>query len=109
MHKLVQILGVKQNFQTNCDFWNASQNSHFLSYLSRVSKIRVTKSFYELFMSGKLRILLTAAILAVNLVEADWSDPMDRAQLLLNGTKFSNDLILWQNNEGLNKCFEKII
>ena len=60
-------------------------------------------------MSGKLRILLTAAILAVNLVEADWSDPMDRAQLLLNGTKFSNDLILWQNNEGFNKCFAKII
>ena len=102
-------MGDKQNFQTNCDFWNASQISHFLSCLSRVSKIRDAKSFYEIFMSGKLRILLTTAILAVNLVEADWSDPMDRAQLLLNGTKFSNDLILWQNNEGFNECFAKII
>ena len=80
-----------------------------MSCLSRVSKIRDTKSFHELFMSGKSRILLTAAILAVKLVEADWSDPMDRAQLLLNGTKFSNDLILWQNNEGFYKCFAKII
>jgi len=65
---------------------------------------RDTKIFYELFMSGKSRLLLTAAILAVKLVEADWSDPMDRAQLLLNGTKFSNDLILWQNNEECHHC-----
>ena len=96
-------------FRQTVIFWNASQISHFLSCLSRVSKIRDAKSFYELFMSGKSRILLTAAILAVKLVEADWSDPMDRAQLLLNGTKFSNDLILWQNNEGFNKCFANII
>ena len=52
---------------------------------------------------GSLRFFIVATYIVATFVNGEfyeWSHPMDRAKLLLNGTEFSNDLILWQNNEG---------